>query len=285
MNTLIPNNANLKEGEMFSFYFGADKIRGIVRNSKPWILAKDICDAIEIANSRDALKSIPEDELVSLKATSGGQSREMNFLSEPGMYRLLFRSNKPKAEPFVRWVTHEVLPSIRKQGFYKLERQVSEYKDKALTAYEWYHQASLECKTLKERYRKSHSKLSAYEIAQIQNMARQDKSTSQIAMQVGRSNTTSPQIQKTNGGGGVNEQCTEDQVCRELNSVLEPGHSNGKGFHPHYGANYDLEVVFIGVSYHSKAKLKGPLIKFCPFCGGSPGKVVTNFKKQMEVGA
>ena len=89
-----------------------------------WLVAKDLCDAVEIVNSRDALKNTPKDELMSLKATSGGQNREMNLISESGAYRLLFRSNKPKAEPFVRWVTHEVLPSIRKKSVYVLESRV-----------------------------------------------------------------------------------------------------------------------------------------------------------------
>ncbi len=172
------------------FNFGPHEVRELEKDGEPWFVAKDICQALGLENHRKALADLPEDERESLIVTTLGGKQEMIIVSEPGMYRLLFRSNKPKAEPFVRWVTHEVLPSIRKQGFYKLEREVAEQKDKALNAYEWYFEARQECKVLEERYRKSHSKLSAYEIAQIQNMALQDKSTSQIAMEVGRSNTT-----------------------------------------------------------------------------------------------
>ncbi len=101
------------------------------------------------------------------------------FDLQPGDFPTRLWQYQTRGQSFKRWVTHEVLPSIGKPGFYKLEREVSEYKDKALNAYEWYHQASLECQALQERYRKSHSPLDAYEIAQIQNLARQDSTPRQ----------------------------------------------------------------------------------------------------------
>ena len=173
------------------FNFGPHEIRELEKDGEPWFVAKDICEALGFGNHRQAIAThVPEeDKGVQILDTLGGK-QELTFVNESGLYALIFGSTKPEAKAFKRWVTHEVLPSIRKQGFYKLEREVAEQKDKALNAYEWYFEARQECKVLEERYRKSHSKLSAYEIAQIQNLALQDKSTSQIAMEVGRSNTT-----------------------------------------------------------------------------------------------
>ncbi|MHB1350097.1 MAG: BRO-N domain-containing protein [Desulfobulbaceae bacterium] len=92
----------------------------IDERGEPWFVAKDVCDILELVNSREALKGLDDDELASEKLTSGGQLREMNLVSESGLYTLVIRSNKPQAKPFRRWVTHEVLPSIRKTGSYSL---------------------------------------------------------------------------------------------------------------------------------------------------------------------
>lgn len=181
MNTLSPNTTEIREGEIFTFYFGSDEIRGIPYNGAPWVLAKDLCDAVGIVNSRDALKNIPEDELMSLKATSGGQVREMNFLSEPGMYRLLFRSNKPEAEPFVRWVTHEVLPSIRKRGVYVLESRVAELSQKVGVRTDMYFNAMADLRKAEERYRKSHTAVSERERSTIRGLLMQHKSLHEVA--------------------------------------------------------------------------------------------------------
>ena len=87
-------------------------------NDEPWWLAKDVCDILELSNPSQAITILDEDELASLKVRSGGQAREMNAISESGLYTLIIRSNKPQAKPFRRWVTHEVLPSIRRTGQY-----------------------------------------------------------------------------------------------------------------------------------------------------------------------
>jgi len=87
-----------------------------------WFLAKDVCEILGIANNRDALVDHPENEkLVSVVATSG-QGREMLFVNEPGLYRLVFKSRKPQAEAFKTWVFRDVLPSIRRRGCYTAPR-------------------------------------------------------------------------------------------------------------------------------------------------------------------
>ena len=87
-------------------------------NGEPWFVAKDVCDALDISNSRDALSRLDEDEKgVGLIDTLGG-SQEMSIISESGLYSLSLGSRKPQAKPFKRWITHEVIPIIRKTGGY-----------------------------------------------------------------------------------------------------------------------------------------------------------------------
>lgn len=93
-------------------------IRIVVRGGEPWFIAKDVCDALSISNSRDAMAKLDTDEKgVALTDTPGGE-QQVSIVNEPGFYRLVMKSRKPEAKAFQRWVTHEVLPSIRKFGVY-----------------------------------------------------------------------------------------------------------------------------------------------------------------------
>lgn len=88
-------------------------------NSEPWWLAKDICDVLGLSNPTEALRALDEDEKSTLRITEGGPER--NIISESGLYSLIIRSNKPEAKIFKRWITHEVIPSIREHGLYAKE--------------------------------------------------------------------------------------------------------------------------------------------------------------------
>lgn len=90
-----------------------------------WFVAKDVCDILELQNPTSSLKALDDDELTYEKLRSGGQTREMNLISESGLYTLIIRSNKAQAKPFRRWVTHDVLPAIRKTGSYGIPGAVS----------------------------------------------------------------------------------------------------------------------------------------------------------------
>lgn len=101
------------------------QIRYIKRDDEIWFAAVDLCRVLDIQNPRDAISSFDDDEKMTVAITDGhsgkrGGAQFMNFVSEPGMYRLIFMSRKPEAKKFQRWVFHEVLPSIRKYGFYGL---------------------------------------------------------------------------------------------------------------------------------------------------------------------
>lgn len=96
------------------------QIRVIDRDGEPWFVAADVCSALELEDTGRATSRLDEDELTRIKIVSGGQNREMLAVNEPGLYSLVLGSRKPEAKAFKRWVTHEVLPSIRQNGYYAL---------------------------------------------------------------------------------------------------------------------------------------------------------------------
>ena len=94
------------------------QIRVVERDGEPWFVAVDICGALDIANSRDALTRIDEDEKgVALTDTLGG-AQEVAVVNEPGLYSLVLGSRKSEARAFKRWIRHDVIPAIRKTGMY-----------------------------------------------------------------------------------------------------------------------------------------------------------------------
>ena len=94
------------------------QVRAIMKDGEPWFVAADVCRALEIANNRDALTRLEQDEKgVALTDTPGG-AQEVTIVNEPGLYTLVLGSRKPEAKAFKRWVTHDVVPSIRKTGAY-----------------------------------------------------------------------------------------------------------------------------------------------------------------------
>lgn len=94
------------------------EIRTVLIDNEPWFVAVDVCKALEIKNSRDALGRLDDDEKgVVLTDTLGGE-QTVATVNEPGLYSLVLGSRKPEAKEFKRWVTHEVIPTIRKTGGY-----------------------------------------------------------------------------------------------------------------------------------------------------------------------
>lgn len=97
-------------------YDGAD-VRTIVVDGEPWFSAVDVCAVLEIGNTSAAVGRLDSDErtLISI------EGRSLNWVSEAGLFGLILGSRKPEARAFKRWVTHEVLPSIRRTGAYLAE--------------------------------------------------------------------------------------------------------------------------------------------------------------------
>ena len=107
--------------EMQRFDFKGAALRTLTDEAgEPWFVAKDVCDILELGNTTNALRALDEDEKTNFTncnvAQNGG--RAPLIISEPGLYKLIMRSRKPEAKEFQRWVTHEVLPQIRKTGGY-----------------------------------------------------------------------------------------------------------------------------------------------------------------------
>jgi prophage antirepressor-like protein len=113
--------------EILPFNFDDSTIRTLTdEDSVIWFVAKDVLVILQDSKSPNvgqATKDLEEDELRSFKMMSGNQQREISFVSESGLYTLIIRSRKPVAKPFQKWVTREVLPSIRKTGSYSLQKE------------------------------------------------------------------------------------------------------------------------------------------------------------------
>ena len=104
-----------------TFDFRESAVRVLVKDAQPWFVAADVCRVLEIANSRDAIASLDEDEKGVGNADTHGGSQKMNLISESGLYALVFKSRKPEAKAFRKWVTAEVLPALRETGRYQTD--------------------------------------------------------------------------------------------------------------------------------------------------------------------
>ncbi|GIO25300.1 BRO family protein [Oceanobacillus sp. J11TS1] len=98
--------------------FEGNQLRIVEQNNEPWFVAKDVCGILEINNSRQALSRLDEDEKAGVTLNDGSQNRTYQAVNEFGLYNLVLSSRKPEAKQFKRWITHEVIPSIRKHGAY-----------------------------------------------------------------------------------------------------------------------------------------------------------------------
>lgn len=106
--------------ELVKFDFEKYPVRVFMIDGEPWFVAKDVCNVLGLINVADALLKLDEDEKgVGLTDTLGG-NQELSYVSESGVYYLAIRSRKSEAKKFKRWVTHEVLPAIRRTGRYAI---------------------------------------------------------------------------------------------------------------------------------------------------------------------
>lgn len=96
--------------------FGA--VRAVTLEGELWFVAADVCRALGIGNSRDATARLDDDEKGVVSTDTLGGKQELTIVNEPGLYALVLSSRKPEAKAFKRWITHEVIPSIRKTGGY-----------------------------------------------------------------------------------------------------------------------------------------------------------------------
>ena len=114
------NELKLFENEEFG------KVRVLEIENEPWFVAKDVCDILELSNPSVALKNLDEDERTKLNL---GRQGNTNLINESGLYALIVRSRKPEAKKFRKWITSEVLPSIRKYGVYMTDNILNQVLD------------------------------------------------------------------------------------------------------------------------------------------------------------
>jgi prophage antirepressor-like protein len=97
------------------FEYSGQEVRTIVKGEEVWFVAKDVCEVLEIKNTSDAIKRLDEDERARFNL---GRQGETNIINEAGLYTLILGSKKSEAKQFKRWITHNVIPTIRKTGGY-----------------------------------------------------------------------------------------------------------------------------------------------------------------------
>ena len=104
------------------FNFDGEEIRvSHDEQGNPWFVANDVCAVLEIVNSRDALTRLDDDEKGVVSTYTLGGEQEQSSINESGLYSLVLSSRKPEAKRFKKWVTAEVLPTLRKTGSYTMQ--------------------------------------------------------------------------------------------------------------------------------------------------------------------
>lgn len=128
MNNVTVNvTTNTTDNQVFNF--GDYQVRTLIKEGEPWFVASDVCNVLEIQNTTQAMSRLDEEERSIFNIGRQGMT---NIINESGLYSLILTSRKPEAKAFKKWVTSEVLPSIRKQGKYEVKPTVPQSYSQAL---------------------------------------------------------------------------------------------------------------------------------------------------------
>lgn len=107
------------KNKMTTFTYDMNKVRTVLKDGEPWFVLKDICEILDIWNSRMVAERLDDEEKNSVSINDGNRGNpNFTVVNESGLYNVIFLSRKPEAKRFKKWVTSEVLPSIRKTGSY-----------------------------------------------------------------------------------------------------------------------------------------------------------------------
>ena len=104
--------------DILVFHYKSSEVRTVELNGEPWFVLKDVCAVLGIGNSRMVADRLDEDEKGVSQIDTPGGLQNVSIISESGLYNVILRSDKPEAKPFRKWVTSEVLPTIRRHGLY-----------------------------------------------------------------------------------------------------------------------------------------------------------------------
>ncbi|WP_144468656.1 BRO-N domain-containing protein [Bacillus pumilus] len=111
------------------FDYKGNNVRTFMRDEEFWFVAKDVCDVLGMTDGRKSVNLLDNDERNTVPVIDVlGRSQKTLIINEPGLYTLILKSRKPEAKQFKRWVTHDVLPTIRKSGIYVSEDATREQK-------------------------------------------------------------------------------------------------------------------------------------------------------------
>ena len=118
-----------KKGDLFMnssiqvFNYNTHEIRTVDKDGEVWFVAKDVADILEFRDAFNAIRNLDDDEKGTHKVSTLGGEQEMTIISEPALYDLVLRSNKPEAKKFSRWVRHELLPQVLRTGNYSIKNE------------------------------------------------------------------------------------------------------------------------------------------------------------------
>lgn len=145
--------------EIQRFEFKGESLRALTNKAEePWFVLKDCMSILDLGNPTETVKMFDDDEFSTTEVIDSiGRRQQAYIISEPGLYRLVMRSRKPEAKEFQRWVTHEVLPSIRKHGAYMTQQTL----DKALTSPDFLIQLATKLKEEQEKVKELEPKAQA----------------------------------------------------------------------------------------------------------------------------
>lgn len=104
--------------DLHIFQYDRRQVRTINKNGELWFVASDVCQILALTNTTESIRAIDQDDRSTLRISEGGP--EVNIINESGLYTLILRSSKQEAKRFKKWITAEVLPSIRKTGTYSI---------------------------------------------------------------------------------------------------------------------------------------------------------------------
>lgn len=117
----------MNENEIQVWNYESSEVRTVQVNGEPWFVGKDVADILGYQNgSRDINRHVEEEDRCKIMIFDGRQDKETIVINESGLYSLILSSNLPNAKQFKRWVTSEVLPSIRKHGSYSVQSQFAD---------------------------------------------------------------------------------------------------------------------------------------------------------------
>ena len=129
---VVTANANTSNTNNQVFNFGDHEVRTVIKEGEPWFVAKDVCDVLEYRSANDMTRNLDDEEKGTQVVRTLGGEQLVSVINESGLYSAILKSRKPEAKAFKKWVTSEVLPSIRKQGKYEVKASIPQSYSQAL---------------------------------------------------------------------------------------------------------------------------------------------------------